>query len=126
MPFRLKLLQPSHDPETLKPPRYPKEEPCVGGATPGTRVASEKNVRPFRGISVTRVLSTTAPNSADIVFTVSESAETVTVSVTAPTSSVKSNRAFCATVNVRSGRVRVLKPCIDISMSYVPGGRNVN
>ena len=44
------------------------------------------------------------------VLQISDVAETVTLSVMFPISSLKSSRAFCATANVRSALVRVRNP----------------
>src|SRR5882724_10109975 len=100
IPLKVKLLACSAVPETLKPPRNPLAEPCAGGITPGTRVESDHQTRPFNGISTTLVLSTTAPSSDDAVLMLSTAPETVTFSETLPSSRVTSRRRFCATARL--------------------------
>src|ERR1700704_611058 len=91
IPFKMKLLQPSHDPATLKPPRYPNPEPWTGGRTPAVNVGRDQNIRPASGVSDTTLLSITAPSCADSAFTDSVLAVTVMSSETALTSRTKSS-----------------------------------
>src|SRR5262249_51421884 len=76
--------------------------------------------RPFNGRSATRLFSITWPTAEFSVSRTAPAAATSTVSVTAPTSSTTSTRAFCCVSTLSPVTACERKPCISARRVYSP------
>ena len=91
----------------VNPPRFCE---TLTGATPGVSSSSLVKLRPFRGRSTTCFSVTAEPSSAEDAWSCAPVACTVTVSVTAPTSRMKSKVAIWLTTSANGLTTDVWKP----------------
>ena len=129
VPSIMKLFEVGRAPMRLMALPAPwRIEPCSPSVmtAPAPRNSSDRKLRPLRGRSVICFSVITWPTVAVSVSMAAVAACTSTVSLAAPTASVRSMRATWSTFSRMPDCLATLKPCNSARTEYVPVGRSGN
>src|SRR5438045_2669867 len=119
MPFTLAVI----DPEDPAPAAASGALPNPAATEPGTVWTSCEKTRPFRGRLLTSLSARTSPREELVVSTRVLAADTVTVSLAAPTFRVTSTTVALSTVTTLPLDTTDCRPGASTITWYLPGGR---